>query len=277
VRRSPRTGVASALRESLRPAARKAGLYRLLVLQRAGLAAADGAADGVVGADLDDAASRAGRCRSAARPCARRPRIRRRPRSRAQRVRRAAHGVVEQRLRIVQPERAAAELGDDLLVARMRDLALLAAPPLGDVRAHAAVADEAAAREHRLAADRDVALVALGVDAREAEVAERQARVADGLVRGPACGVGPDARQVPRRLADQGLRRIDPPVAAAVDQLGDPVLGVGLPVEIGKHHRQAAEALLALSQLLLGFLAVRDVLDDRDHVARPAVGAPSPR
>src|SRR5262249_8342881 len=188
----------------------KPARHRLPALKHAGRAAADGAADRVVGTDLDDAGVERPAAAGAQHHLALVGRAFEEGHGlRAQRVRRAAHGVVEQRLRIVQPERTAAELGDDFLVARMRDLALLDAPALGDFRAHAAVADEAAAREHRLAADRDVTLVALGVDAGEVEIAEWQARVTNRLVRGPARGIGPDARQVPRGLAEQGLRRVD--------------------------------------------------------------------
>src|SRR4051812_8962660 len=48
--------------------------------------------------------------------------------------------------------------------------------------------------------------------------------------------------------------------------------GVLLPIPIGGHLRQAAEALLALAQRALGVLALGDVVEDRDLVLRRAVG-----
>jgi len=49
--------------------------------------------------------------------------------------------------------------------------------------------------------------------------------------------------------------------------LRQPVRGVGLPEEIRRHLRQAAEALLAFAQRLLGLLALQELSDLAAHHA----------
>src|SRR5438270_4596215 len=53
--------------------------------------------------------------------------------------------------------------------------------------------------------------------------------------------------------------------------------GVLLPIPVGGHLRQAAEALLALAERALRVLALGDVVEDRDLVLRRAVGGANQR
>jgi len=123
--------------------------------------------------------------------------------------------------------------GERLVVREPRER-LLDALPLGDLGADAAVAAErAGAVEDRLAAQAEVAQLAAGMLAHELEAAKRQACLERRHVRLPARGVRRDRVQLPARLADQALARQRAAVARAVHQLGQAMLGVGFPVELG--------------------------------------------
>ena len=76
--------------------------------------------------------------------------------------------------------------------------------------------------------------LAAGMLAHELEAAKRQARLERRHVRLPARRVRRNQVQLPARLADQTLARQSPAVARTVHQLGQPVLGVGFPVELRK-------------------------------------------
>jgi hypothetical protein len=143
------------------------------------------------------------------------------------------------------------ERGDAL--ARERDL--------GDVAADAAVAGEhAVGAEARLAAHREEARAAVGHDARELEVAERQVAVEHRHVRRPAGLVGARRGHAPGVLADDAaadLRR----AVGAVHDAGEAVLLVRLPEEVRRQVGEAPEALLALAQHLLGLLPLQELAE----------------
>jgi hypothetical protein len=137
----------------------------------------------------------------------------------------------------------------------------LLAPALGGIAADAAIAEELAVHaEDRLAAQRTVAAHAIGVDALDLEIVEGQPRIESRAVRRPAGGVGTDRRPVPARPADH--RVAHRPVFLVARGVHHAVLGVGLPVEVRGKLDQAAEALLALAQRLVGGDAFADVARD---------------
>src|SRR5207253_1385861 len=146
---------------------------------------------------------------------------------------------------------------------------------LGDVAPDAAIAKELARRpEHRLAADREEALLAIGVDAPDLEIAERPSPVEVGAVRRPAGGVGMDRGDFPARLADDRLARRS--VFVGVRRASDAVLGVGLPVEIRRQLRQAAKARFALAHHTFGLLAAQQLpelaADHAHRLQQPRIG-----
>ena len=149
------------------------------------------------------------------------------------------------------------------------------APLLRDVAPDAAVAKELARRpEHRLAADRQEALLAIGVNAPDLEIAEWPSRVEMCAVRRPAGGVGMDRRDFPARLADDRLARRA--MSLGVRRAPDAVLDVGLPVEVGRQLRQAAKARFALAHHTFGLLAAQELAElaaDHAHgLQQPAIG-----
>src|SRR5581483_3195779 len=92
------------------------------------------------------------------------------------------------------------------------------------------------------------------------EVAERLARLERCAMRRPAGRVRVDRGQLPARLAEH--RRARRPMLLGVRRARHAMLGVALPVEVGRELDQAAKARLALAQRLLGFFPVRDVAAD---------------
>ena len=101
--------------------------------------------------------------------------------------------------------------------------------------------------------------------ARELEAAKRQARFERRHVRLPARGIRRDRVQLPARPADQALARQRAAVAGAMHQLGQAMLGVGFPVEIGRKPHERAEALLGERAVLRGYATRR----------RPGRGGPA--
>src|SRR5688572_1357324 len=138
------------------------------------------------------------------------------------------------------------EAARDLVLEREQVLFALAR---GDFLADTAISREhPAGVKHRLAADRKVPLDPFGVDARDLEVTERKVRV--------------HGSDFPARLPNLAARRIDGLRAAALRGAHEPVVSIGLPVEVGGEVGQAAEARFAFPQRELGHDAIGDVLGD---------------
>ena len=151
-----------------------------------------------------------------------------------------------------------------------RDQALVASAP-GDVAADAAVAEELArGAEHRLAADREKALLAVGIDAADLEITERLARIEGGPMRCPAGGVRVNRRQLPARSSEH--RRARRTMLLGMRGASHAMLAVGLPVEVRGELDQAAKARFALAQRLLGALLVGDVAADAAIALEAALG-----
>ena len=144
---------------------------------------------------------------------------------------------------------------------------------LGDVPAHAAVAlERAGCIEHRIPADLDMARGAVSRQARVFEIAEWPVGIELGPVRLPAGLVRRQVRHFPTRLAQRrALRQQQCRIlVSAAYELRQPMSGVTLPVEIGRHLRQAAKALLARAQRALGPQPVGDVVREH-HLRAPTV------
>src|SRR5258706_337480 len=169
----------------------------------------------------------------------------------------ALDGLVERR----REAHAVGEAGERIAVGERGD-ALAGERDLGHVAPDAAVADEAAARVVvRLAAHREIACAAVGGGARHLEVAERQPALERRLVRLPAGMVGTHRRDLPRRLADQGIADRRRRRARAVHQAREAVLRIALPEEIARQLRQAPEARLAQAQRLFGIFPLQELAE----------------
>src|ERR1035437_9161652 len=112
-----------------------------------------------------------------------------------------------------------------------------ASHPCRDVLSYAAVALERARLiEHRIPADRDMLLGAIQAEARELEIAERPVRVEYRPVRPPAGLVRSRIRYfpaTPANLRARQERRHAAQLPVERSALREPMLGVGLPVEVG--------------------------------------------
>ncbi len=153
-------------------------------------------------------------------------------------------------------------------VPRPRQRALGAAL-LGDVAADAAVAEEAPVRRDERAPRDDVHLArAALVGARDLEVEERLLALQALEVRLQRARLHLYAGQLPEALAVGGRGAEEQRHRGAPREPGDAVPGVGLPEPVRRELGEAAEALLALDQLLqAGGLAPRHQhhheIDDR--------------
>src|SRR5438270_2698505 len=155
--------------------------------------------------------------------------------------------------------------------ARTRAKGAVRASAPGDVAADAAVAEELArGAEHRLAADREKALLAVGIDAADLEITERLARMEAGAMPRPTGRVRVNGRQLPARLADH--RRARRTMLLGMRSAGDAMVAVGFPIEVRGELDQAAKARFALAQRLLGALLVRDVAADAAIALEAALG-----
>ena len=156
----------------------------------------------------------------------------------------AAVGARDSMVQAVGQQRPIRQPGERFVVREARER-LLRPLALGDLGTDAAVAAERAGTvEDRLAAQAEVAQLAAGMLAHELEAAKRQARLERRHVRLPARRVRRNRVQLPARLADQTLARQSPAVARTVHQLGQAMLGVGFPVELGGKSDERLEALL---------------------------------
>ncbi len=121
---------------------------------------------------------------------------------------------------------------------------------LGDVGADPAVAGELAGSvERRPARDAPVVAVALGVEAAEQQACIGPPRfvVGDMLLHGEADRLD---RPFPAPLADR-VARSRPAALLAFDDQAQAQLPVHLPVPVGRHFRQFAQAALAVAKIVL--------------------------
>src|SRR5262249_9046511 len=128
--------------------------------------------------------------------------------------------------------------------------------------------------EHRLAAKREEALLALRIDAAELEIAERPPRLKRRAMRGPARRIGMDRGHVPARPAEHRLARRA--VRLGVRGARDTVLGGGRPIEVGRQLDQAAKTRLAFARHAFGLLAAQELAelaaDDAYRLQQPRIG-----
>src|SRR5207302_197575 len=148
---------------------------------------------------------------------------------------------------------------------------------VSDIAAHAAVPEERpVGSEPRLAGQQGLPRDPGGHGARELEVAERNVAVHACLVFRPLGRVGTERGDLPRRLADDAERYGRGGIVRAGRNVRHPVLRIGLPVEVGRHLGQAAEARFALAQRLLDLLALQELADvaadDPRRLQQPLVG-----
>jgi len=164
----------------------------------------------------------------------------------------AAIGAGDGVIQAVGEQRPVRQPGERFVMREARER-LLDALPLGDLGADAAIAAERAGTvEHRLAAQGEVAQFAAGMLAHELEAAKGQARLERRHVGLPARGVRGHGVQLRARPADEPLARQRAAVARAVRKLGQPVLGVGFPVEVGREAHERVKALLGQRAALRG-------------------------